>query len=201
VEVDTGLSGADFGALGIIVGKEAGSRIPLFRLRDRPQLDELKALGAAMAASGAVALYHVAGVTPEAGAFEPPAVSFTVTRSDIDFVKGCGCEPELIAFGCPHCSEAELRRLSCLLKGRKVKKEVWVFTSRAVGEHHPELVESIRASGAKVFYDTCMVVSPASNRFKCIMVDSGKAHAYIPGMCGAQSQLASTEDCLRAALN
>ncbi len=58
--------GSDYGALGYIVGKMVGSRVPLFILKGKPDNEELKSLGAAMAASGAVALYHVEGVTPEA---------------------------------------------------------------------------------------------------------------------------------------
>ena len=68
VEVATGgrdLSIAHYGALGYLAGKRVGNRIPYFR-DIRPNADGLKALGAAMAATGAVALYHVEGVTPEA---------------------------------------------------------------------------------------------------------------------------------------
>ncbi len=69
------VSQADIGALGYIVGKAAQNRVPFFegletlkaeRSAGVEVQDRLKALGAAMAASGAVALYHVAGVTPEA---------------------------------------------------------------------------------------------------------------------------------------
>src|SRR5512136_1814439 len=56
---------ADYGALGFHAGKLVGNRIPYFT-GIRPERDHLKALGAAMAATGAVALYHVDGVTPEA---------------------------------------------------------------------------------------------------------------------------------------
>ena len=56
---------AHFGALGYHAGKLAGNRIPFFS-GITPDRDQLKALGAAMAATGAVALYHVEGITPEA---------------------------------------------------------------------------------------------------------------------------------------
>jgi predicted aconitase len=42
--------------------------VPFFEDLDSRDEGHLKALGAAMAASGAVALYHVAGITPEAAA-------------------------------------------------------------------------------------------------------------------------------------
>jgi len=63
---------ADFGALGLFVGQQVGGGVPCFvPLKESPpgvwrDMENLKALAAAMAASGAVALFHVAGVTPEA---------------------------------------------------------------------------------------------------------------------------------------
>ena len=71
------LTTSDWSALGYLVGRQVHNGIPCFYLHDSPVsktdpladdpiADRLKALGAAMAASGAVALYHIAGLTPEA---------------------------------------------------------------------------------------------------------------------------------------
>src|SRR5207237_6259211 len=52
--------------LGYVVGQIAGDRIPVIDgLRHTPAEDQLKAFGAAAASSGAVALFHLVGVTPE----------------------------------------------------------------------------------------------------------------------------------------
>ena len=64
VEVDAHLRGSDFGALGFLVGRIVKDGVPNFRLRDVPSGDELKSFGAAMAASGSVALYYVENATP-----------------------------------------------------------------------------------------------------------------------------------------
>lgn len=206
ITVECPLSGSDYGALGYVAGKLVGSRVPLLHLQDTPKTDELKALGAAMAASGAVALYHVEGVTPDAcrQAFETPAEKIVIERSQLDEVYeshcGAGKEPELITIGCPHCSAAELERAAKLLKGKSVSKEIWVFTSRELAERYPSYVEAIEKSGAKVVCDTCMVVSPATNRYSCVMVNSGKAFAYVPGMCGAEAVYGSLEACIDEAL-
>jgi hypothetical protein len=210
IQVDAKLYDSDYGALGYIAGEMVGDKVPFFRLKSMPSKDELKSLGAAMAASGAVALYHVEGITPEAGKYETPHETVTIEESQIKevyespcqtpYLNTGSCEPDLIAFGCPHSSPDELARLARLLDGKKVKKEVWVCTSRAIKERHPELVKRIEGSGAKVFCDTCMVVSPASERFKCMMVNSGKAHKYVPNLCGVKSIMASTEKCIEEAL-
>ncbi|RLF45782.1 MAG: hypothetical protein DRN17_01860, partial [Thermoplasmata archaeon] len=68
IDVKADLSfNADFGAMGYFVGSAVKNKIPYFRGIKEANTDNLKALGAAMAASGAVALYHVEGMTPEAG--------------------------------------------------------------------------------------------------------------------------------------
>jgi predicted aconitase len=41
-----------------------------------------------------------------------------------------------------------------------------------------------------------MVVSPLMERYGAIMVNSGKALAYVPDMCGAVSRIGTIEDCV-----
>ncbi|MDD4748519.1 MAG: aconitase X catalytic domain-containing protein [Methanosarcinaceae archaeon] len=222
ISVECSLKTSDYGALGYAAGKAIGSQVPIFYLNEKkerkkgkekgkeeaatacPNQDELKALGAAMAASGAVALYHVAGLTPEAKKrkFEPPAEKLVIEKSQLDEVYASLCEdsePDLIALGCPHCSPAELKKTAELLKDKSVSKELWVFTSREIAKFYPEYINCIEKSGAKVICDTCMVVSPASNHYSCVMVNSGKAFAYVPGMCGAKAVFGSLEACVQNA--
>jgi predicted aconitase len=60
-------------------------------------------------------------------------------------------------------------------------------------------VAKIERSGAKVICDTCMVVSPASERYEKMTTNSGKALAYIPGLCKIKAGFATTEDCIKEA--
>jgi predicted aconitase len=202
IDVECSLKESDYGALGYVAGKLLGSKVPVFHLRDIPEADELKALGAAMAASGAVALYHVYGVTPEIRMlnFEEPAEKIIIEKDQLEQVyesRGKTCrEPELITIGCPHCSAVELEKVAKLLEGRKVTKELWIFTSRELAGRYPDFVRSIEKSGAKVVCDTCMVVSPATDSYSCVMVNSGKAFAYVPGMCGTEAVYGNVEECI-----
>jgi predicted aconitase len=43
------------------------------------------------------------------------------------------------------------------------------------------------------------VVSPATDSYSCVMVNSGKAFAYVPGMCGAEAVYGNTETCIEEA--
>ncbi len=193
------LHDSDYSALGYKVGEMMGDRVPLFELRSLPTYDELKALGAAMAASGAVALYHVKGVTPESSNFDCPRETVSLELDDIKGIYGKEGEPDIIALGCPHCSTDELKRVSRLLSGKKVNTDLWICVSRWIKERNPDLVKEIEKSGAKIICDTCMVVSPASERFDRMMVNSGKALKYVPNLCGVEAILANTKDCIETA--
>ena len=199
INVEGELCGTDYGALGYIAGGIVGSRIPIFSLESIPSNDERKALGAAMAASGAVALYYVEGVPPYPDAYSVEE-RVTIEEHEItDVYRMRECDPDIIALGCPHCSVAELIQLRDLLAGKTVTKEFWICTSRVLRDQHPDLVAEIESSGAKVICDTCMVVSPVCERYNCMMVSSGKALSYVPQMCGVDAVLGSALDCVRVA--
>jgi len=191
---------ADYGALGYHAGKLAGNRIPYFT-GIRPDRDQLKALGAAMAATGAVALYHVGDITPEAqknrfstGGLEKIIVEHKEIAAIFKDVP-----VEAVALGCPHCSPEELGTLARLLAGKRVNLPLYIFASQGVIDANRKTVDAIEKSGAKVYADTCMVVSPVMERYKGIMVNSGKALAYVPDMCGGAARIGTTEECVRVA--
>ena len=201
VEVDADLQGSDYGALGFLVGRIVKDGIPFFRLRGAPTGDELKALGASMAASGSVALYYVEDVTPAPPAWQAEE-RISIGRKEIDevYAANSGEDADAVALGCPHCSSEELEKIAGLLKGRTVEKTLWVCTAKKIAEAHPDLVRTIEESGARVFCDTCMVVSPATERFAKMMVNSGKALAYLPGLGKVKAGLGTMEECINASL-
>lgn len=57
-------------AIGYLVGERCGNRVPVLLGLEAADEDGLKALGAAAASSGAVALFHAVGITPEAPTLE-----------------------------------------------------------------------------------------------------------------------------------
>ncbi len=190
-----------YGALGYHAGKLVGNRIPFFSGLEAANPDLLKGLGAAMAATGAVALYHVEGVTPEAaqGLFDLSSLEvINVEAGDVERLFK-EIPVEAVAVGCPHCSPAELEEISRLLKGRVVTMPFYVFASQGVIDRNQKTVDQIEKSGARVFADTCMVVSPVMEQYEAIMVNSGKALAYVPDMCAAVSRIGTLADCVKVA--
>jgi hypothetical protein len=154
-----------------------------------------------MAATGAVALYHVNDVTPEAkkrrfnlSALE--VISIEPAEIDVLFTE---IPVEAVAVGCPHCSPAELADIARLLQGKIITKPFYVFAAQGVIDTNQKTVDTIEKSGARVFADTCMVVSPVMEQYSGIMVNSGKAFAYVPDMCGATARIGTIEDCVKEA--
>jgi len=198
---------SDYSALGYIVGRRVGGAIPYFRGLINPSKDQLKSLGAAMAASGSVAMYHVEGVTPEA---DPNSIKKDAPVLEIrDLNEGyAGLNSEtrvidLVSIGCPHASMDELEEIASLLEGKRVKTALWITTSRYVKQKAKDigLLDRIQASGAVLVSDTCMVVAPVEDLgFKSMATNSGKIAFYAPSHCGLKVRFGSLRQCINSAL-
>ncbi|MBU7047776.1 MAG: aconitase X catalytic domain-containing protein [Theionarchaea archaeon] len=182
---------SDFGALGWHIGKIVKDKIPYFKgLPNSTTTDNLKALGAAMAASGAVALYYAEELTPEAHlqdtkGLEKATVSDKDIKTTYDTLNS-GEEPDIVIMGCPHASLRDIQHVAELLKGKTLKKPLWVCTSRMMKEAANRMgyTETIEKAGGRVVADTCMVVSPIEEMgFETTACTSGKAAQYLPGFC------------------
>jgi predicted aconitase len=202
-------SEADLGALGYLVGRLVENRVPYLRFHDGSPGDwELKTLGAAMAASGAVALYHIEGVTPEARAVDvvqPGAETLVIDNLSPGFeaLDGACEEIDLVSLGCPHASLSELRAAAEYLQGRRLRAALWVTTARSTREaaESEGLVARIEATGGRVVADTCMVVAPVAELgFRSLATNSAKMAFYAPSHSGLSVRFGSLEQCLEAAV-
>ena len=194
---------ADFGALGYIIGKKCGNSIPYFKGIKQADSDQLKSLGAAMAASGAVALYYVEGSTPEAKLGTTPPETLTIENLDDGYesLNSDAQDIDLVAIGCPHASLNELKKISNLLDGKKIKSELWITTSRKIMLAAGNEVAKIESSGAKVVADTCMIVAPVEELgFKTMATNAGKAAFYAPSHCNLNVRFGTLEQCINAAI-
>jgi predicted aconitase len=219
-------SPSDFGALGALVGKIARNRVLYFKFRVPgnkpqeaqagvqplaigPQHSALKSLGAAMAASGAVALYHVEGVTPEADqpGIVAPGAETLVVESLVDgyamLDSDDGDDIDLVWIGCPHASPAELAQVVELLAGRRVRARLWVTMAREarVEAAQAGAVAALEALGGQVVADTCLVVAPVKELgFRRMATPSGKGAYYAPTQSGLAVRYGSVEACIEAAV-
>lgn len=196
VELETSVKGSDFGAVGYLVGNTVGGGIPYFKFKNTPSTDQLKWLGAALASSGAVALYHVENTTPESKwalkvIKEEKIEKLSINRVNIDETKvklsTTDEKPDLICVGCPHASLEEIKRVAEIVAGRRLENMLWVCTSISVKAASDRMgyTKIIETAGGKMVCDTCMVVAPIEELdYKVVGVDSAKAANYVPNMCG-----------------
>jgi predicted aconitase len=234
------VSSADFGALGYLVAQAARNRVPFFEglevgdtctCRRRCKCwelgtggwDEFKALGAAMAASGAVALYHVADVTPEAATgadvLAPDAERLVIrdlspgyaalespipnTQSPIPNLQYPIPTIDLVWIGCPHASLAEIEQVVALLAGRRVRSALWITVASDVRKQAATrgLVAAVEACGGQIVADTCVVVAPVRELgFRSMATPSGKGAYYGPGHAGLAVRYGSLAQCIEAAV-
>ena len=158
-----------------------------------------------MAAVGAVGLYHIAGITPEARQSD-------VLRSDAhrivvdDLAPGYAAldgDPErvdLVSIGCPHASPAEIRQVASMVAGRRLRAALWVTTARQTKDMVPEAVKAIQAAGGHVVADTCLVVAPVAQMgFRSLATNSAKMAFYAPPHSRLRVRFGSLEKCIAAA--
>lgn len=203
--------------LGSLYGRETGSAIGVVAGVSRhPGEDALKAFGAAAASSGAVGLFHVAGVTPEApdietalGGLEPDHI-IRVTEAmtaDARARLSTAEKPDRIdavAIGSPHLSAAELARLEMLLAGRRLAVPLYACTGRHVlATLDGARRAALEAAGVKLVADTCVVVTPIlpQNAGGVLMTNSGKFAHYAPGNTGYAVLYGSLAECVESAVS
>jgi predicted aconitase len=133
--------------------------------------DRLKALGAAAASTGAVALFHVAGATPEApdvaSIARPGADRLALTPDMLRVARALlstatGDAVDAVAIGSPHASYAEAGALAALLAGRRVRVPLYLNTGRHVAARleREGRLRPLTEAGVVPVLDTCVVVTP-----------------------------------------
>lgn len=210
---------ADYGALGYWTGTRVESGVPVFTgIPADVSVDQLKSLGAALASSGAVALFHVVGVTPEAPTLKAafgdniPRETWTVGLAEIQdayriLSKQQGQPISLVAMGCPHSSLNEIIKVAELVKGKKVKTAFWMLCAQPVKylakrSGHAKILED---AGITLVCDTCPVLGAMSEPMNKIgmtamATNSAKLAHYAPGQWKIPTYYGTTEQCVAAAL-
>ncbi len=240
----------EFAALGYLVGREVGDGVPYFTGLEPASLDmsfadlpqeadnqlqdvahsavqsapqtqaALKLLGAALASSGAVALYHIQGLTPEAQQDNAGSESGLCPR-DVSRLVVDSLEPavaalnaplqsiDLVVIGCPHASLEELHQVAAWIvahrvRGQHLASALWVTVARQVRERGEALglVQTIEEAGGQVIADGCVVVAPMRELpYRTLATNSAKMASYALPHAGLQVRFGSLEHCMQAAMS
>jgi predicted aconitase len=211
---------SDWGALGGIVGRRAGSywEVPAIEgIEKAPSSDDLKHMGAAMASYGSIPLFHLVGYTPEAAEIADVCNPDEIASEDItakdfeDFFGaygGKGEKVDVVVFSAPQLSIVEMSKVADLLQGKKVHggTSLLAITSPSIAADAKRMgiAQRIENSGGLVLEGMCFYQSYAremgeANGWKRLLTNSAKL-ANIIGGYGYQPTLASMEDCVASAV-
>ncbi len=212
---------ADWGALGGIVGRKTLDywKVPVLAgVSVALGCDELKHFGAALASYGSCAMFHMVGVTPEAGdeaeAFrggEPEASRVIDDKALAAFYRTYPedrAEIDVVVFSGPQLSVLEMRKIAELLRGRRVHADTALVVTTNFANHQMAsrlgYVQAIEEAGGKVFCGTCWyIMEPARMAaqfgWKNVLTNSAKL-ANIIGGYRLYPVLRRTEVCVEAAV-
>jgi hypothetical protein len=201
--------------LGHLLGQVAGTEVAVIvGLDHRAGDDRLKALGAAAASSGAVAMFHATGVTPEASTLEvatgghAPRRSVIVEVDDLTRARASLNHGEgplgAISVGTPHFSVGELATLATMVEGLSTRVPFYVNTSRDALSQ-AETTGSSRAIedfGATIVTDTCTYITPIMGDVTgVVMTNSAKWAFYAPANLGVDVVFAGLDACVASAVS
>lgn len=169
-------------------------------------------LGAQLNTSGAVPMYHIVGVTPEAPSLDAALggrraeEEIVVTGDDLARQRDTLSEPpgdiDFVLLGCPHLTLRQLTEIASALDGRSIASELWICTSFTTLEllKRMGLLSVIEKAGGHVCANTC-IDQPCWHHLsgRRGMTDSPKC-SYYASMRGMTFSLGRIRDCVQAAL-
>ncbi len=208
-----GLKSDDFAVIGYYLGKVCGTRIPVIDgIQKMASISSLKNMGAAAASTGAISMYHIPGLTPEAptiakafGGRKPVDMVeiddrvLKETKEEMSGARGGG-EIDIVAVGCPHYTYDEVVSIARLLKGKKVDNgvELWICTHDGAIELAKKqgIAQVIKGAGGRLF-SGCIYCLHTVNPYADmrLMSDSGKICYYRQAVYGSQ------RECVAAAIS
>jgi predicted aconitase len=206
-----------WGALGGVIGRIAGNywSVPVIEgIEGAAKSDQLKHFGASMASFGSIALYHLVGLTPEAGKLSDVAAAdlpvHHVTRADAEALQRSyhtDDQVDVVVFSAPQLSLYELGDLAELCDGRRFTVPLLAVTSPQVKPDSDRMGYTARIEGAggSVLSGMCFYQSYAreiseANGWKRLATNSAKL-VNILGGYGYRPMLASMEACVDAAVS
>jgi predicted aconitase len=224
-------SASDFGALGYFTGRQTDKlwEIPALTGIKSVTTEGLKQFCGGTSSSGANAMFHMVGITPEAPTLEAafqsdkPGERITFTEEDLkkEYELLSTAEEDdvdMVLFGCPHASLREVGQIASILKGKKVHENVrlWVqcadttkFMAKKLG-----YTDIIRKAGGCVLCGVCPLlglfgVFPWVKEKFTLATNSSKQSHYAQECYGRQDispgegckiWYGTTEKCINAAL-
>jgi predicted aconitase len=209
---------ADYGAIGYYIGGIANEKNAVINgIPENISFDHLRALLTPQPVSGAVAMCHIVGVTPEAPTVEEalghkkPEMTVKIGKKELregweSLHTADKDEVEVVSFGCPQLGITEIGKVARLLEGKKVAGSVKFVVSTVeqiyILAKRMGFIEMIENAGGIVVNGICVMGFPYGQLEKPATTgatNSAKAASY-QARSGIKIQYGSFEDCVNAAI-
>lgn len=189
----------DFAALGYYIGTTYNDKIVSFDFSSKPSNENLRGLCAALAVSESIPMFRLGkegDETVEIG-YDEIDTTFQAFNSKL--------QPDLIAIGCPHSPPEEIKKISRMLKGKKIRENVtfWIFTAEYVRKslEFEGYEDEIEKAGGQIITGACISVAPLEELgFKCMATNSAKAAHYCRSLCNVETKLMSLDEMIKYSL-
>ena len=204
----------DYHLLGYVVPGMVEADIPVFTgIPPSVTPEALMNLGAQLNTAGAVSMYHIVGVTPEAPTLEAALggreaeARVVVKDEDLRRRREMLSEPpgdvDFVMMGCPHLTVRQVSEIARAVDGQSLKAELWIcasFATREILKRTGDLA-LIEAAGGHVCADTCIDQPCWHHLFgRRGMTDSPKC-LYYASMRGMHFTLGRLSECVEAAIS
>lgn len=206
----------DWDVLGYWTGHRIGVGVPVFDV-DVPSvsMDCHKSLGAAICTGGQVDLYHILGLTPEAGTYDlafgknrPSEIIHYTEKEREEALAELDWamieDVDLVILGCPQYSIFQLKEAAEYLEGKHCKAKLIIQTPRLLIDQARTNgdAQKIEEAGGFLLADSCVpMLRMWPEGLKCLATDSAKSAKYIPGdRPDVEVHMGDMEKCLRAAV-
>ncbi len=209
---------ADYGAIGYYIGGIANEKNAVVNgIPENISFDHLKALLTPQPVSGAVAMCHIVGVTPEASTVEEalghkkPEMTVKIGKKEFresweSLHTAKSDKVEIVFFGCPQVSVGDLGEIARLLEGKKIADGVKLVASAAnevyILAQRTGYTEIIEKAGGIIVKGICIMGFPYAQLETPATIgatNSAKAASY-QARRGINIQYGNFEDCINAAI-
>ena len=209
----------EFDVYGFAIGEACTVDVPVVMGTARPTTTQFEKFNSAVSTGGAVHMYHMPGITPEAPTIEfatngkpfkkKVMIDNAVLKATYDSLSFyTDNSVDLVFLGCPHLNIVDLMRLSWKLEGKKCKVPLWIMAAPWIYDAAKQqgYVDIFEKAGAHLMSGTCLAAMGAvPEGVRVVAVDTAKQAMYVTGCYPhddnrLQVCYGDTDDCVNAAI-
>ena len=204
---------------GFAIGEACDVEVPIVMGTSKPTTTQYQKFNSAVATGGAVRMYHLPGITPEAPTIEFAAggkeiknhikIDNAILRRTYDILNFYKSDKvDMVYLGCPHLNIVDLMQLALKLEGKKVKVPMWIMTAPWLYEPAKSLgyAETFAKAGVNLMSGSCLAaIGAVPDGVRSIAVDTAKQAYYITGCYPDENDplyvsYGSSDECVDAAI-